>query len=241
MTVARPFWHMEFSAYSGSLDSPASLLAKNADLQNQLIEANAKLSNIQAIQDDNDSLKSLLGRQTSSSTPSSVIRSTTKVVNGKKVTTTTADFLAAVLSKPPLAPYDEFILDIGNDYGVKVGDQIYAPGKILVGEISDVVGNTSKAKLFSSPGQKYNVIIGSSSIPTVSIGRGSGQYEAFLPNNSQISNGDFVYSPSLDDLPFGVVSDVSSDPTQTFETIYFAPSVNIFQLRWVIVRTNIEN
>lgn len=50
-----------------------------------------------------------------------------------------------------------------------------------------------------------------------------------------IKEGDFVEVPSLSDLPFAVVTSVISDPAQPFETIMFAPAVNVYQLRWVLV------
>jgi hypothetical protein len=51
----------------------------------------------------------------------------------------------------------------------------------------------------------------------------------------KVSEGDMVMSPTLNDKAFGVVTGVLSDPTQPFETVLFAPPVNVYQLRWVLV------
>jgi len=140
-----------------------------------------------------------------------------------------------VLERPPFGPYDELIIDIGKDKGLTVKDKIYAPGKILIGEVGAVLGKTSKVILFSSPGNKYEVLIGPRHVPATAIGRGGGQYETHVARDIPIKEGDFIEVASLSDLPFAVVTSVISDPAQPFETILFAPVVNVYQLRWVLV------
>ncbi|KND49890.1 MAG: hypothetical protein AB197_00055 [Parcubacteria bacterium C7867-002] len=213
--LARPFWRVEFSAESGSFRSPAVLLAENEELRRQLIAAGARLDMIRFVELENLELKRLLGRTVATSTESAL--------------------LAAVLERPPFGPYDELIIDIGNDAGLLVNDKVYAPGRILIGQVGAVLGKTAKVILFSSPGNKYEVMIGPHHVPATAIGRGGGQYEAQVARDISIKKGDFVEVPSLSNLPFAVVTSVISDPTQPFETILFAPVVNVYQLRWVLV------
>ncbi|MDP3962635.1 MAG: hypothetical protein Q8Q03_02095, partial [bacterium] len=80
-----------------------------------------------ALQKENEELKELFGRTEKSD-----------------------KLLAVILKKPPVSAYDVFILDIGDDKGLKKGDRVYARGDILIGEIAEVNGRTSKAKLYSS-------------------------------------------------------------------------------------------
>ena len=144
--------------------------------------------------------------------------------------------LAAILVHPPFSVYDEFIIDAGADHGLSTTSLVYAPGGILIGRVADVMSQTSKVLLFSSPGERYEVMIGSGHAPATASGRGGGQYEAELPSNTSVSIGDFVLAPSLSDKAFGIVTSVANSPTMPFETVFFAPPVNIYQLRWVLVK-----
>ena len=139
--------------------------------------------------------------------------------------------------RPPVAPYDEFIIDIGQDFNVAVNDSVYAPGNILIGHISEVLAHTSAVTLFSSPGQTFSVLVGSDAAPATAVGLGGGQYQAQLPRNIIVSVGDQVVVPSISTTPFGIVTSVTNDPTQAFETIMFAPPINLYQMRWVLVDT----
>jgi cell shape-determining protein MreC len=236
-TIARPFWRMEFSVGSGSLDSPQALLAENESLKTQLAALNVQQQSVQAVVNDNSELLALLGRAdpniqsaTSTSTASSTPISYLKPIPGR--------ILAAVLVRPPQAAYDELLIDIGADHGISYGAKVYAPGNILIGSTTDILGQTSKVKLFSSPGEIYSVLIGSGRIPATAVGRGGGQYQAEVPQASKINQGDTVSDSSISDAPFGIVTAVLANPADPFETVLFAQSVNIYQLRWVLVATS---
>jgi cell shape-determining protein MreC len=199
-------------------------LAQNEDLKRQIVALNVEQGSIQSVVSQNEDLLAMLGRSAAvgSSTASS------SKVNG-------AHILGAVLVRPPMAAYDEIIIDAGSDDGIMAGARVYAPGNVLIGTTTDVLSQTSKVTLFSSPGQQYPVLIGSSHIPATSVGRGGGQYEADVPQASKIDQGDIVSDSSLSDSAFGIVTTVLANPADPFETVLFAPPVNIYQLRWVLV------
>jgi cell shape-determining protein MreC len=211
-TVARPFWRAQFSLMNGSMQSPEYLLKENADLKQQVADLEVREQTVQATLDENVELKLLLGRAS-----------------------TTPHILAAVLERPPYSPYDQLIIDAGADHGFAVGNRVYAAGGVLIGQISDVLGQTSKVRLYSSPGNTLQVTVGPDHIPTTASGRGGGQYEADLPRDVKVAEGDYVQAPLFNDSTFGIVTAVLSDPTRPFEKILFAPPVNMFQLRWVMV------
>ena len=210
--IARPFWRIEFSVNSGQLKSNEQLLSENQELSRKLDAANIDLKSASILIAENDQLKSLMGR--SSTTPS---------------------ILAAVLQRPPTTVYDELIIDVGADIGVTIGNVVYAANSIPIGKITDVLSHSSKVVLFSSPGQTYNVLIGKSNIPATGIGRGGGQYSAELPRTANVSQGDFVSVPGIKTNLYGIVQTILADPSLPFETIIFAAPVNIYQLKWVYV------
>ena len=217
-SIARPFWRAEFSIDSGSLKSPAALLSENESLRRQLTDATVRLATYQDLQNQNDELKTLMGR--ASSTPR---------------------VLAAILVRPPLAPYDEFIIDAGGDKHFSTTSIAYAPGNVPIGRVVEVLGQTSTVSLFSSPGLRYDVLVGSTHIPATAVGQGGGQYSAQLPQAAKVSEGDMVIaagaaaSVSASAAPLGIVTAVLRDPSAPFETVLFAPPINIYQLRWVLV------
>ena len=217
-SVARPFWRAEFSVASGSFVSTAALLAENESLKRQLTDQAVQTATAEAVRSENGDLKALMDRAS---------------------TTLPQRILAAVLIRPPVAPYDEFVIDVGADHHIASTSLVYAPGDVLIGRVADVLDQTSTVVLFSSPGQRYDVLVGPSHMPATAVGQGGGQYGAQLPQAAKVSRGDAVMAPTISSIPFGIVSAVIQDPAQPFETVLFAPPVNVYQLRWVTVSVSV--
>lgn len=253
-SIFKPFWTSSFSLSAGSLNSRESLLLQNEELKRIMGEYEVRLNTIGAIEQENDSLKEILGRPDQKNSKivstSSAVLTESGVTSSSSESTAGIDYsfirqningrtLAAVLMRPPFTGYDEYIVDIGKDFGLKVNNKVYAPGDVLIGRVADVLEDTSKVVLYSSPGQKYEVIVGANNDTATAIGRGGGQYEVILSRDAVVKDGDFVIAPSISDKPFGVVTAVLSDPAEPFATVLFASTVNIYNMRWVLVQTSI--
>ncbi len=145
--------------------------------------------------------------------------------------------LATILKKPPFSAYDTFILDVGENANVKNGNKVYALGNIPIGEIAEVVGNTSRVKLYSSSGEKFVVSIGDSNVEAEAVGKGGGYFEVSLPRDTKIIQGDTVLIPSLSNSFAGTVEAITSEPSEPFSKIFFRQPINIYELRWVLVDT----
>jgi len=210
--AALPFWRINLTVQSGSLDSGTALMAENEALKRQIDGLMAGQATVAAVENENEELKSLLGRAS-----------------------TTPGILGAVLARPPYLPYDELLIDLGADYGLSTTSLVFAPGKILIGRVVEVLDHSSKVLLFSSPGQRSNVLIGPSHYQATAVGGGGGRYEAQLPRDSAVAAGDFVTDSGLD-RPLGTVVSVGPDPAGHFEDILFASFANLSQLRWVTVK-----
>lgn len=143
--------------------------------------------------------------------------------------------LAYVLKKPPFTVYDTFILDAGSNQGVVVGDKIYSFGDLLIGEIQEVSPTTSKVKLYSSYGEKYDILIGEKSVQATAIGRGGGSFEIIIPRDIKVNEGDTITVPNISNTVFGVVGKIISDPARAFSTVIFSQPINIYEQKWVLI------
>ncbi len=145
--------------------------------------------------------------------------------------------LGHVLVLPPKSVYDTLIIDIGAAQGVVVGKRIYAGNQILLGEIEEVQKNTAKAKLYSSPDQKYDVIIGvaSPSVRATAVGRGGGMFEALVPREAKVEVGDLVTIPDITNSVYGKVEHIVTDPARAFDSVLFTGPIQLQSLRRVYV------
>ncbi len=149
--------------------------------------------------------------------------------------------LATILKKPPFSAYDSLIIDVGVDEKVQKGNPVYLLGNIPAGEIEEVVGNTSRVKLYSSSGEKFDILIGPSRIEATAVGKGGGAFEVSLPRDTKIKKGDEVLVPSLNDSFVGVVDGIASEASEPFAKILFHQPINIYEQRWVIVDTHVTS
>lgn len=192
--------------------SKEELLRENEELKLKIIEMENKQWSFKALVAENNELKELFGRSTGRDT-----------------------ILASILVKPPVTLYDTLILDIGEDEGIRIGDIVLAHGGIFIGEIVEVNANTSKVKLYSSPGETYDIKIGESNIQTTATGRGNGNFEAIVPREITINEGDSILIPSINTTLFGTVSAIIGDPSRAFKTVLFKMPVNIQEISWVLI------
>jgi cell shape-determining protein MreC len=144
--------------------------------------------------------------------------------------------LAVVLSRPPHTPYDSLIIDMGEDHGLAPGDLVYADMNYLLGHVETVHLSSSVVELFSSPGEKIEVLLGSSTTPVIAEGRGSGNFFIKVPRNIEVKEGDPIIVPSLRSLVLGTAEKVDSGEGEAYAYIYFKLAVNLNSLRYVQVK-----
>lgn len=188
----------------------SSLIAENEGLKNKLSDFETKLLENERLLAENAELKAMLGR-----------------TEKEKL------LLANVLSKPNQSPYDTLILDVGENYKVAVGDKVFASGNTLIGEIREAGKNTSKAVLFSSPGEEYDGVIVGKNISLRLTGHGGGNFIAELPRGVSIDRGDQVVSVGNFPRLLGVVDSIFSDPRDPFQSILLKSPINMQGLRLV--------
>lgn len=188
-----------------------SLIAENNALKEQLREAEAKVLDHDRLLAENTELKTLLGRGG---------------IKEKKI-------LAVILAKPNQSPYDTLILDIGTDNGVNIGNAVLAYGNIVVGEIREVFPKSSRAVLFSSPGEEYQGTLSVNNISLKLTGRGGGNFASELPRGVSVGKGMQIFSVGLSPHILGIVDSIFTDPRNPFQSILVRSPVNIAELKWV--------
>jgi cell shape-determining protein MreC len=213
--IASPLWNSKVAITESVQNvgkSKDDLINENILLEQKLAELSAQKIIIDTLESENAELRSVLSR-----------------LGDKKA------LLATVLQRPPRTPYDTMILDVGNQDGVKNQSKVLYGGHILIGEIFEVLPNVSKVKLYSTAGEKFDARIGSTSIETVITGRGGGSFEAILPKELSVKEGDGVYIPHLTPLLFGTVVSKVPDIESSFEKILIELPINIYEIRFVQV------
>lgn len=141
--------------------------------------------------------------------------------------------VANVLAGPPRSSYDTLIVDVGDEHLIASGDRVVYAGSGVVGEVLEVYPHSSKVKLFSFPGEKISVLLGTSTMPITAEGRGMGNFEAHVPRESLVGEGDEVVTP--DDLIVGIIGAVVRDDTLPYVRVLFSTPFNITEMRTVEV------
>jgi hypothetical protein len=176
-------------------------------------ESNESALFTQALIDDNTVLK---GMQTGSTTPSASLRR-----------------IAAVIAVPPALRFDTLILEVDRASGAVLPHTPVFIGAVPIGVITDTYDHYARAMLFSSPGQVYEVVVGTSSLRIEAHGRGNGMFEAVVPREARVRVGDVVVAPGLSLHPLGKVEYITQDAAKPFVSFFFRIPFSLQHIRYV--------
>lgn len=193
--------------------SKKALNFENQELKAKIREQEAELSNHGTLVSENLSLKSTLERNK----------------EGEFI-------LAGILSKPHKSPYDTLVIDIGEDHLILPGDEVFAYGDVPIGRIDQVFENSSKVVLYSSAGEKKEVIVAGKDIYLETVGRGGGNFEMNIPRDMELAPGTEVTIPGIFPYTLAKVETIISDPRDSFVKALLVSPVNIFELKFVEVK-----
>jgi len=192
-----------------------SILEENERLKEDAAISSAKLLDRNLLFEENIELKEFLGRSVSEHT-----------------------VFATVLTKPNRSIYDTIIIDVGENAGIEEGNSVLYGGTIVIGKIAEVLKNSSKVLLFSSPGEVIDVVVGDKNIETTARGHGGGMFELEIPRDTKVVIGDSVAIPGIIPHIIGTVEHIETEPSNPFKKILFKGPVNMFELKWVEVVVN---
>lgn len=193
--------------------SRQGLLIENKKLQEENSRLKTLIFSKNNIEADNLKLRSILG----------------------KTQNLTKSIVARVIFLPNFVPYNNLLLDIGNENNlkpIKIGDSVIADGVVLIGRIAEIDSTYSKARLISAEGD-LPVVIGSKNIPAVAVGSGAGNFTITLPKDTPIVVGDKVTAPLVNNYLIGSVGHIEKLPSRPTQTVLVRTPVNLYQLKWV--------
>jgi cell shape-determining protein MreC len=197
-----------------SIFSGMELVEENRMLNEEIASLRVEHWRAEIIKNERDALRGLLGRST---------------------TTEDHFLLAYVLATPNFTPYDTLVLDVGEDTGIFLGAKVMTDGGFVIGIITEVLPTRSIAQLYSSPGLRHDVIVGSARIPAIAHGIGGGNYRIELPKNIDITEGDEVSILGGVEEFLGVIERSIIDEKTGIMTLFLRLPINMTELRSVIV------
>jgi cell shape-determining protein MreC len=218
--IGRPIWEAKQSIISGVnnigyfFNTKASLSNENERLLRENSDNQLRMIDYQILKDENNELKSMLGRLP---------------VSNDLV-------LGNILTKPNNSPYDTIIIDAGQKEGLKDGNQVFANGDIPIGNVAKVYDKTSLVTLYTNPGQKTEGFINGLNASVELIGRGGGNFEMIVPVELQIERGTIIYLPGSTSLDIALIDETISTPTDPFKKVLLSSPVNVQNLKWVEVK-----
>lgn len=138
-----------------------------------------------------------------------------------------------ILVKPPVSPYGSLILGSGSRDGRVRAEEVLWGEYTALGEIDEVFERSSRVRLYSDPGQEAEGLIGVEGLPLTLVGRGGGTYRGELPREIDVEIGDVVRKAGSERLILGTVKGIERSTSSTFQDIYIAVPVNIYELEYV--------
>lgn len=220
-SVSRPLWSFggltakSFVSVKNFFIFKSMLVDKNLFLQDELSSLRLKQIDYEILLKENQDLKTELGRRGKSNR-----------------------IIANILSKPPQSPYDTFIIDVGSESGVSIGDKVYISSSIIVGLVKNVTTGTSVVQLFSTGGEKQEATLERTRTSFVLEGTGGGNFKLEVPKDTDVLWGDVFLYPVSSSSIIGSVYYIDANSQSSFKTIYLRTPVNIFSTRYVFIEKN---
>ena len=195
----------------GFFDFRTDLVSRNLLLQDEISSLKLKEIDYDTLFKENQDLKNVLSRNSVSS-----------------------KIMARVLSKPPVSPYDTFVVDAGVSEEVSLGNKVYLSGNIIIGKISSITSKTSIVELFSSGGVKQEAILSRTGASFILNGHGGANFTLEVPKDTDIVWGDVFLYPGPQSI-LGSVYYINTNAQSSFKTIYLRIPGNVFVAKYVFV------
>lgn len=157
---------------------------------------------------------------------------------GLREVDTEGDVSIAVLSYPPITPFDFILLDGGTRDGITEGARVFAGNRVLMGTIDTVSHTTSLMSLLTTPERKTEGVLVRSGTAVVLEGVGGGAFEFVAPEGFNVEVGELITTPGSERYVIGRVVSIEADDNGTFRTVFIEQPVNMRNIQWVRINQN---
>ena len=203
-----------------SLASRDQLINTNATLQGQLLQQNARLQKLAALEAENRSLRAMM-------------QSSAEIADEVKVT----EIISVALD-----PFQHrVVIDKGTLEGAYQGQALIDEQGVM-GQITRAEPFSSEAILISDPSHAIPVEINRNGLRSIVVG--SGEVERltlpFLPNNADVETGDLLVTSGLGGkfpagYPVGIVETVEVKPGEPFALVMARPTAALNRSRRMLM------
>jgi rod shape-determining protein MreC len=192
----------------GALVDRSRLMVENDELSSQLLDAEFKLQQLEALEAENSRLRALLD-------------STARLEDRR---------LVAEILSVDLDPYRQrFLLNRGGADDVFVGQAILGRNGVI-GQVVNVGWWTAEAVLITDPDHAIPVVVNRNGLRTIAVGTGDqGRLRLpYLTNSADVEIGDLLVSSGMGDVfpagyPVGRVLEIQTRPGQAFADVIAEP------------------
>lgn len=191
------------------------LIGENELLKAQIMALELQVIDYEHIRSENDALQSVVGRGSATSTDR---------------------ILARVVSKPPQAPYDVFIIDQGTADGVFTGSQVLLSDTILVGYVDEASAHSARVVLFSDDGEQTPAELSRTGASFELVGSGAGNMRLTVPLETDVQWGDALVHPQFSSAIIGNVYYIDTESQTSFKTAHIRVPFSVFSAKWVWVQ-----
>jgi rod shape-determining protein MreC len=192
----------------GALVDRSRLMVEHDELSSQLLDAEFKLQQLEALEAENSRLRALLD-------------STARLEDRR---------LVAEILSVDLDPYRQrFLLNRGGADDVFVGQAILGRNGVI-GQVVNVGWWTAEAVLITDPDHAIPVVVNRNGLRTIAVGTGDqGRLRLpYLTNSADVEIGDLLVSSGMGDVfpagyPVGRVLEIQTRPGQAFADVIAEP------------------
>lgn len=144
---------------------------------------------------------------------------------------------AAVLSHPPLTPFDTLVIDTKDTRGIETGNKVFAGDNVFIGTVKSTEDQTALVELLSNAKRKTEGILARTETAVVLEGIGGGAFEFIVPEAFDVEPGDLVVTPGSDRFAIARVVEKQVDENGSFVNVLLEQLVNFKTLQWVRINT----
>lgn len=195
---------------SGILQGRASLARENEELRREIALYAEEIAQAEFIRTENEELRRLIDLAQANEGVS-----------------------ARIVSSHRASPYGTFLIDVGEDDGVRDGDLVLSPGGYVLGEVVGVSDGSATVRSVFAPDQAIDLVVGDAAFTAAGLGGGNARAE--VAREIVIPVGSGVAAPLYGGRNAGTVMHVESASSSATAILSIRIPVNLDALRFVYV------